>query len=369
MAAALFIVGALVSIPSSLLGTSQHPPTVYLLTLLGLASGLVCLALPWERIPRRWFHLVGAVATLEVAVAVAAADRSFQWYYVFVALFAAYVFPTRAEAAGQVGLVCVAFLAPAIYDPDTSRETIGSALVAIPSLVLTALVVVHMHERLEAKQRLYRQFAEDALALAIRIGGEAAVPSRLEPKVARPSEKTAARHGRPLARRWALGMSMAMFVPFATVGLAVAGVSLPGAARAPFETLGVELPNQAGRAFDPSPSGASERSGAGGAHQVRAGSQDGASGRGQAGSNASPGHSGGSGSEPVSGGVADQGATSETGLGAGQGGIAPSDASAPTKAPVGSAKDLGGAIDRALRTNLHLLDTLQPDQEPSLPEP
>lgn len=33
--------------------------------------------------------------------------------------------------------------------------------------------------------------------------------------------------------------------PFATAGLAFAGVSLPGPARAPFEELGIELPNQA----------------------------------------------------------------------------------------------------------------------------
>lgn len=262
VAAALFIAAALVAIPSSLLQTPAQPAGIYVFTTLALASGLVCLVLPWERIPIRWFHLVAAAATVEIAVAVAVDDRTFAWYYVFVAVFAAYVFPTRIETAVQVALASIGFLAPAIYDPDTAGETIRAAIVAIPSFALAALVVTYLHERLDAKQRLYRRFAEETLALAIRIGGREALPPFFEgAEEAEEPAGAAARSEHPVyellrnrtgraraqltAPRWALVVPLALSLPFTAAALAAAGVSLPDVARAPFEAVGVQLPNQA----------------------------------------------------------------------------------------------------------------------------
>ncbi len=58
---------------------------------------------------------------------------------------------------------------------------------------------------------------------------------------------TPARAPKPMTRmRLAmLGACLALAAPLATVGLAAAGVALPAAIRAPFEALGIELPNQA----------------------------------------------------------------------------------------------------------------------------
>jgi hypothetical protein len=53
------------------------------------------------------------------------------------------------------------------------------------------------------------------------------------------------RRERPAAhRRFALALAPALAAPLCIVGIAVAGVSLPPAVRAPFDTLGVGLPNQ-----------------------------------------------------------------------------------------------------------------------------
>jgi hypothetical protein len=49
----------------------------------------------------------------------------------------------------------------------------------------------------------------------------------------------------PRGRLALLGAGVALAVPLTTAGLAFAGVSLPGVARAPFEQVGIELPNQA----------------------------------------------------------------------------------------------------------------------------
>jgi hypothetical protein len=48
----------------------------------------------------------------------------------------------------------------------------------------------------------------------------------------------------PRRRLVLLGAGLALALPLATAGLALAGVSLPGVARAPFEQLGIDLPNQ-----------------------------------------------------------------------------------------------------------------------------
>jgi hypothetical protein len=169
IAAALLIAGSLVSIPNTLLYGEMHSWSVYLITGLGAASGLVCLALPWERIPLRWFHLLAVLATAEVALAVGVAGDQYLWYYLFVAVFAAYVFPSRREVAIQVAIAGLAFMAPVVYDPDVAHGTISTGLIAIPSLALTAAVVVYLRERLEANEDSYRTLAVGVIDVVLRL--------------------------------------------------------------------------------------------------------------------------------------------------------------------------------------------------------
>lgn len=84
-----------------------------------------------------------------------------------------------------------------------------------------------------------------------RAARRAAVPVR--PSAARaaiPSAKRSRRSPRAPRKRLALlAAALVVAAPLLTAGLALAGVSLPDAARAPFDGLGIDLPNQS-RAAD-----------------------------------------------------------------------------------------------------------------------
>lgn len=122
MAAALLIAGGLAAIPNKLLHDPPHPPTIYLLVVLALVSGGICLLIPWQRLPRRSLHVVGAVGSIEVVLSVWFGDPIFAWYYVFVVVFAAYAFRTRTEVALQ----------PGIRDPD-DVDPVGAPVRRAPS--------------------------------------------------------------------------------------------------------------------------------------------------------------------------------------------------------------------------------------------
>jgi len=159
IAAVLFIGGGLGAAPSDALHQPAHPPTIYLLPLLAIASGAVCwLIANWA--PGRWLHLMTAIATVEVAVTVWLADEIFAIYYVFVAIYAAFVFRDRLAIAMQVGFASFAALIPIAYDPDTARETLVLAFVLVPTLCIAAGAIAFLRERLEASEARYRLLAE-----------------------------------------------------------------------------------------------------------------------------------------------------------------------------------------------------------------
>jgi diguanylate cyclase (GGDEF)-like protein len=158
LAAVLFIGGGLGAAPSDALHQPGQPPTIYLLPLLAIGSGLICLALA-GRAPIGWLHGVTVVATLEIALTVWLADPVFAIYYTFIALYAAYVFDGRRAIGCHVLFASAAVLFPLAYSPGTARETLTQALVLIPTLVLAAGTVTALRERLEASEQRYRHLA------------------------------------------------------------------------------------------------------------------------------------------------------------------------------------------------------------------
>jgi diguanylate cyclase (GGDEF)-like protein len=160
LAAILFLGGGIGAIPSDALHRPAHPPTVYLLPLLAIVSAAVCWVLSNLRLRPRWLHATAITATLEIALTVAFADRVFAIYYVFVAIYAAYVFHGRRAIAFQVGFASLAVLAPIVYEPDTARDTLVQAFALIPTLALAAATVTFLRERLEGSERRFRLLAE-----------------------------------------------------------------------------------------------------------------------------------------------------------------------------------------------------------------
>jgi diguanylate cyclase (GGDEF)-like protein len=160
LAAVLFIGGGLGAVPSDALHRPEHPATIYLLPLLAIVSGLLCLALA-NHVSRPWLHLMTAIATLEIALTVwLTSSEVFAIYYILVAFYAAYVFHDRRAIAGHFAFASLASLLPIVYDPATARETLEQGVALIPTLFLTGGAIVFLRERLEASEMGYRRLAE-----------------------------------------------------------------------------------------------------------------------------------------------------------------------------------------------------------------
>lgn len=159
LAAVLFVGGGLGAIPADALHRPAHEPAIYLLPLLAFVSAAVCWLIA-DRVSRRWLPVMVAIATLEIALTVWLAGDVFATFYILVCFFAAYVFADRRIVAFQFGLASVAALLPALYEPETARETVIQGLVLIPTLLLTAGAITFLRERLEASEERFRRLAE-----------------------------------------------------------------------------------------------------------------------------------------------------------------------------------------------------------------
>jgi diguanylate cyclase (GGDEF)-like protein len=156
----LFIGGGVGAVPSDALHRPAHEPTIYLLPLLAIFSGLVCLALA-DRVPRVWLHLMTAIATLEIALTVwLTSSPVFAIYYILVAFYAAYVFDNRWAIGGHFAFASLAALLPVAYDPANARETLEQGMALIPTLFLTGGAIVYLRERLEESEARYRRLSE-----------------------------------------------------------------------------------------------------------------------------------------------------------------------------------------------------------------
>jgi diguanylate cyclase (GGDEF)-like protein len=154
MAAGLLFAGGIAAIPNNLL--NDQDPTIYLLVLLALISGGICLLVPWHRLSRHWLHLVGAVGSIEVLLSVWFGDPIFAWYYIFVVVFAAYAFQSRVEVAIQLAFAILMMMTPFITGYDEVDHQVADLAVQVPSLILAAVVIVALREQLERGREAYR---------------------------------------------------------------------------------------------------------------------------------------------------------------------------------------------------------------------
>ena len=100
------------------------------------------------------------VATVEIALTCLLADELFAIYYVFIAIYAAYVFDDRKSIAAHVAFACLCITAPIAYDSGDARENAILALTLIPTVIIAAGVVAYLRERLEASEARFRLLAE-----------------------------------------------------------------------------------------------------------------------------------------------------------------------------------------------------------------
>jgi diguanylate cyclase (GGDEF)-like protein len=179
----LFIGGALSTLPALLLLEQPHESWVYGLTVLGVASGLICLALPWPRVDERWLGLVPILATVEIALAIAATDYVFSYLYFFIAIYVALVFPTVRRMAPFLALIGIALVVPFLYEDESVRTTMLWVLAVAPGVMFIAVVVARLTANLEASREQYRRLSgQDGLT---GVGNYRSLIQRLRHETAR----------------------------------------------------------------------------------------------------------------------------------------------------------------------------------------
>lgn len=238
-----FIGAAVVAVPSTLLLDPVPATEAYLVTVAGLATGLACMALPWERMDPRWLHLVGALATVQAAAAVAVFGQSYIAFFFIIAMAVAYMVPDAKGFFAQVFLIGLALFGPVVYGPASAESTIQLGLVTYPLLILTAGIFSSLRRRMVADQRSHRLFAEETLALANRIAGSP-MPGVKDPQ--EPPEQIDLPGWTRLrvSARLSGIAACVLALPLLTAGLAAAGVKLPEFATDTLGSVGIELPNQ-----------------------------------------------------------------------------------------------------------------------------
>jgi diguanylate cyclase (GGDEF)-like protein len=152
LAGLLFLVGSIGSIPVNQLFEPAVDARAHWVTGLGILSGLICFVTPWDRLAARWFHVIPPIAAVEVAVTmwgVAPHGNAYMWFLVFIVVFAGYAFESRKAVAAHVGVAAAMLAVPLVTTTERALDNVlAETLVALPILLVTAGVVVHLRERL-----------------------------------------------------------------------------------------------------------------------------------------------------------------------------------------------------------------------------
>ena len=238
-----FIGAAVVAVPSTLLLDSVAATEAYLVTVAGLATGLACMALPWERMDPRWLHLVGALATVQAAAAVAVFGQSYMAFFFIIAMAVAYMVPDAKGFFAQVLLIGLALFGPVVYGPASAESTIQMGLVTYPLLILIAGIFSSLRRRMVADQRSHRLFAEETLALANRIAGSPMPGVKHSQEPPEQIDLPGWTRLRVSARLSGIAACV-LALPLLTSGLAAAGVKLPEFTTDTLGGVGIDLPNQ-----------------------------------------------------------------------------------------------------------------------------
>jgi diguanylate cyclase (GGDEF)-like protein len=181
IAALAFLTGGLIAIPANVLIEPDNR-LVYLMPLLSIVPGLICLWLPWSRMPPSAIHVLAAIGTALVSFSMAVASPAYASYFVYVALFVSLVFPPRAVLFPML-LVCAGLFVPVFVGDFTGRQTLIIALLEAPSLLVLGLITSYLTGRLETgRETLFRLSRRDELT---GVGNYRSLHERLAAEVAR----------------------------------------------------------------------------------------------------------------------------------------------------------------------------------------
>lgn len=153
---ALIVVGWAVTALGAQLQGADATTDAWLLTAIGVVSGLTWMTKRFDRQSETSLQVVLAAASLQSTAAALAFDHGViaAWpFAVLLALAAGQVARTRAQLAGQAGLIAAGPLVAAGLGPDRAPHAMEAALVLAACVPLLALASAGVRELLESRAR------------------------------------------------------------------------------------------------------------------------------------------------------------------------------------------------------------------------
>ena len=167
---------SLCTLASSIALESAPALTAIGLAAFGLLLSFLCFTVPWERVDGRVVDVAPAAATLTIAVATTTIDPTYGFYLVIVAALVGYTFSRSRVIEFHLAVIALALVAPIALEPEATRKAIGCALIFGPAVIAVTAIAVYMRRTSDAREAAYREFANDALALAARIRSRVGTP-------------------------------------------------------------------------------------------------------------------------------------------------------------------------------------------------
>ena len=163
MTGLLYLFGSVLALPGDVVMHAPSVLTVILLTLMGLLTGFVCLAMPWQRLSERWLHAAAVLGTIEVTISAVAIGRHatvLGAFYAMIAAAVAYGFRDRRVIAVQTALILSGMALPPLLLADQPTDAVPRMLVTALVTCAIVTVVVYLRERLEASAARQRALAD-----------------------------------------------------------------------------------------------------------------------------------------------------------------------------------------------------------------
>lgn len=128
----------------------------------GFLIGILCLIVPWRRLPRPLLHLPSVVAATLLAVSMADMQREASLIvplFVLCGVVTSYWYASRRWLAAQLAYLVAAMILGLAHAGGAGFAA-RTAIVAVPAVGLASLLAALMTEQLRARKRAYRELSE-----------------------------------------------------------------------------------------------------------------------------------------------------------------------------------------------------------------
>jgi diguanylate cyclase (GGDEF)-like protein len=128
-----------------------------------VGAGVLCLVVPWRRVPGFWLHLVPITAAVLIAAAIAAHGTHGGMYAPLLlcpAAFAALAFRSRGAIALHLAILVACSAVPLVYAGVPASVQGGPIALEAFALITVTLSMVAVRERMEAGQDALRALAQ-----------------------------------------------------------------------------------------------------------------------------------------------------------------------------------------------------------------